>query len=83
MGRTLTEPDSTVDGVDRDVFKDPVTDSGKRSKKGRLKLISNGSGYETVSLTHAGEDKLVTVFENGAITKEYSFEEVKKNANTL
>lgn len=74
---------ATVDGIDRDVFKDPITDSGKRSKKGRLKLISNGKGYETVSLTHAGEDKLVTVFENGSITKEYSFEEVKQNANTL
>lgn len=74
---------ATVDGVDRDVFKDPVTDSGKRSKKGRLKLISNGHGYETVSLSHAGEDKLVTVFENGAITKQYTFEEVKANAETI
>lgn len=28
-----------VDGLWRDVFKDPVTDSGKRSKKGRLAVI--------------------------------------------
>lgn len=29
----------TVDGVERDVYKDPITDSGKKSKKGRLDLI--------------------------------------------
>jgi nicotinamide phosphoribosyltransferase len=30
---------ATVDGQDRLVFKDPITDHGKKSKKGRLKLI--------------------------------------------
>jgi nicotinic acid phosphoribosyltransferase len=30
-----------VNGEWRDVYKDPITDSGKRSKKGRLALVRN------------------------------------------
>ena len=43
----------TVDGKDRDVFKDPITDHGKISKAGRLDLIKDGQGnYQTVSLAY-------------------------------
>ena len=37
-------------GEEREVFKDPVTDSGKRSKRGRLVLVRTGEagGVETV-----------------------------------
>jgi nicotinamide phosphoribosyltransferase len=71
---------ATVDGEDRDVFKDPVTDPGKRSKKGRLKLVKEGSGYKTVTQGEPGEDVLETVFENGELKKQYTFNEVIKNA---
>jgi nicotinamide phosphoribosyltransferase len=33
-----------VNGKVRDVFKDPVTDPGKKSKKGRLTLERNAEG---------------------------------------
>lgn len=72
-----------VNGEERDVFKDPVTDKGKRSKRGRLKLVRENGTYVTRSLKEAGEDILETVFENGAIKKQYSFEEVKENSNVL
>lgn len=71
---------ATVAGTDRDVFKDPVTDSGKRSKRGRLKLVKENGGYKTVALADAGTDLLETVFENGTVTKQYSFDEVIKNS---
>ncbi|MBP6732051.1 MAG: nicotinate phosphoribosyltransferase [Chitinophagales bacterium] len=71
---------ATVDGEDRDVFKDPVTDPGKRSKKGRLKLVKEGSGYKTVTQAEPGEDVLETVFENGELKRQYRFDEVIKNA---
>ncbi len=71
---------ATVAGADRDVFKDPVTDSGKRSKRGRLKLVKENGIYKTVGFTDAGTDLLETVFENGTITKQYSFDNVIKNA---
>jgi nicotinamide phosphoribosyltransferase len=54
---------ATVDGQDRLVFKDPITDHGKKSKKGRLKLIYKDNEYHTVNLDEEGEDLLVTVFE--------------------
>lgn len=71
---------ATVDGEDRDVFKDPVTDPGKRSKKGRLKLVKEGSGYKTVTQAEPGVDVLETVFENGELKKQYTFSDVIKNA---
>lgn len=58
-----------INGVWHDVFKDPVTDQGKRSKKGRLSLVKTDSGYETVrtSELNGREDILVTIFKNGKL----------------
>src|SRR4029077_13818514 len=39
---------ATIDGRERDVFKQPVTDQGKRSKAGRMKLLRRDGGYVTV-----------------------------------
>lgn len=71
-----------------DVFKEPITDSGKRSKKGRLTLLRSlmNNEYTTARLDHAPfaseyEEKLVTVFENGKVVKEYTFAEVRDNSN--
>lgn len=70
-------------GVWHDVYKQPVTDSGKVSKKGRLKLIKESSGmYTTIPMNvpTAQEDLLVEVFRDGEILKEYTFDEIRKNA---
>lgn len=72
-----------VNGEERDVFKDPITDTGKRSKRGRLKLVRENGKYKTCAFKEAGEDVLQTVFENGEIKKQYSFEKVKENANVF
>ncbi|OHA83448.1 MAG: nicotinate phosphoribosyltransferase [Candidatus Yonathbacteria bacterium RIFOXYC1_FULL_52_10] len=69
-----------INGMWRDVMKDPITDPGKRSKAGRLKLIRNGHGFETVREESAGDDELVTVFENGELVREYSFQEIRDRA---
>lgn len=70
-------------GVWHDVFKKPL-DVTKASKAGRLKLVKGQNGYVTVptdcEAAEAHDDQLVTVFQNGAITKEYTFAEVRKNA---
>jgi len=63
-----------------DVYKDPVTDKGKMSKKGKLKLINDGYGFKTVKQDELGTDVLQVVFENGEIKKEYNFEEIRENA---
>ena len=72
---------AVVNGEARDVFKDPITDHGKKSKKGRLKLIKDATlGFTTVSEDATGEDVLKTVFENGEIKNQYTFEEIKENS---
>lgn len=72
---------ATVNGEERAVFKDPVTDTGKRSKRGKLKLIFENGTYKTVNANDLGEDLLQTVFENGRMIKQFTFEEVRKNAS--
>ena len=74
-----------VDGEWIDVFKDPITDKGKWSKKGRLQLYRDTQGDYITDVDGATDDHYVepllkTVFLNGKITKEYTFEEVRKQA---
>lgn len=57
-----------VNGEWRDVFKDPATDPGKRSKRGRLAVVRNAAGVpETVREDELGgrENLLRVVFRNG------------------
>jgi len=64
-----------VDGEWRDVYKDPITDSGKRSKRGRLALTES---FETVRVEELeGENLLVPVFRDGVLLRDYSFDEVR------
>ncbi len=73
-----------IDGKGVDVYKDPVTDSGKQSKKGRLMLYRDKqtgnifTGVEAHNAEQNYEILLETVFENGIIVKETSFPEVRK-----
>lgn len=75
-----------VDGVWRDTYKRPATDPSKNSKRGRLTLIKNEQGaYETVALPFEQtaplpNEVLQTVFENGRVLKEYTFQEIRTRA---
>ena len=83
-----------VDGVGRDVFKDPVTQDGdysKKSKAGRLSLYRDYEGrYLTMTDTLRAELKqwpfeevLVEVYEMFAgkpVIKEYTMDEVRANS---
>lgn len=72
----------TIDGTMHDVYKDPITDSGKRSKKGILAVIKDDNGdFQTIRQQDLGEHQnlLQTVFKNGELVREVSFDEVKSN----
>uniref|UniRef100_A0A8C7RFY0 Nicotinamide phosphoribosyltransferase n=1 Tax=Oncorhynchus mykiss TaxID=8022 RepID=A0A8C7RFY0_ONCMY len=75
-----------TNGLGLNVFKDPVADPNKRSKKGRLSLHRTPTGdFVTLeegkgSLEENGPDLLHTVFRNGVILKTYTFDEVRDNA---
>ena len=70
-----------VGNAERDVYKQPVTDSGKISKKGRLKLVRRSDSpdhhFETVPLSDPRPDQLQPVFRNGALLSEMTLDEVR------
>ena len=72
-----------VNGIGREIWKETRTDPSKSSKRGRLKLVSTDTGFQTVSESDEREDVLVTVFENGKITKEWTFDEIRERANSF
>ena len=67
-----------------DIWKSPKSDMGKASKKGRFTLVFNketGQIYTGNTNGHPYlEDMMETVFENGRILKEYTWDEVRANA---
>ncbi|ASV44119.1 hypothetical protein PBI_SCTP2_104 [Salicola phage SCTP-2] len=73
-----------IDGQSIDVYKDPATDSSKRSKKGRLALIENGNGsFSTVAEDYTTGDMNVlrTVYEDGKLQVDDDFETVRSRQN--
>lgn len=70
-----------VNGEWRDVFKNPVTDPGKVSKKGILVLIKNEEGkYETINEVPCGENLLKLRFYNSELHNQITFEQVRANS---
>ncbi|WP_444926073.1 nicotinate phosphoribosyltransferase [Microbulbifer sp. TRSA002] len=72
-----------VDGLWRDVYKDPATDSGKRSKRGRLALINrtDGTPYTIREQDIGGRNNLLeTVYRNGKLLIEQDLETIRKRA---
>ena len=94
---TISPPEQVMDEgtfivsklVWRDVFKDPVTDTGKLSKRGRVTLWESGGQYESsVSRPTRWVDKgiewvdaMETWFEDGEIKFSQTFDEVRANSN--
>jgi nicotinamide phosphoribosyltransferase len=78
-----------INGVWRDVQKDPVTDPGKRSKTGRITLWRGGNEWaSSVEPPKGWYDKgfgefelvLEEVYRNGKLVKEISFDKVRANS---
>ncbi|MGD0674922.1 MAG: nicotinate phosphoribosyltransferase [Polyangiaceae bacterium] len=62
-----------------DVSKDPVTDSGKRSKKGHQALVRENGEHVTLRGPR-NDDILVPVYENGRVLRTYTLDEVRANS---
>ena len=83
---------AVIDGEERYVEKSPVeidasgelVQSFKKSKKGELKLVKVDGEYKTLTNFDEGfaeaVDELVTVFEDGELLVEYSFEMIRTRA---
>lgn len=65
----------------RDVYKSPVTDREKESKRGRLRLVRDEDGTLTTRRqSEPGDDLLVEVFRDGKILADWSFAEIRRRA---
>lgn len=67
-----------------DVFKDPATDPAKRSKRGRLALVRQQGGWQTVrrEALGASHNVLQPVFRDGNLLVDQTLDEIRKRAET-
>jgi nicotinamide phosphoribosyltransferase len=76
-----------IDGRWIDVYKDPVTDKGKLSKRGRLTLLQHRElgTFQTVPVPYEAapgyEDAMTTVWENGKLVRDWNFAEIRSRAD--
>ncbi|XP_055882778.1 nicotinamide phosphoribosyltransferase-like [Biomphalaria glabrata] len=71
-----------INGMEVNVFKDPITDRGKKSKRGKLTLELHNNEYKTFEEGSGdpSKDLLEVVFENGHLVKDYSLSSIRNAA---
>lgn len=72
-----------IDGEWHDVYKDPITDHGKQSKRGRLALIRNSAGrLETILAAEIGihPNLLRSVYRNGKLLEDDTLTQIRERA---
>jgi nicotinamide phosphoribosyltransferase len=69
----------------RDVFKDPITDHGKKSKKGIIGLYKSAGEYFTAERNVPWADNVIEamdiVFDNGVIKRTQTMTEIREISN--
>ena len=78
--------EATIDGKRIPIRKEPVSDRGKWSKAGRQDLIRNTNGeFQTITvpdtLDQSPESVLQTVYVDGKLQNEATFDEIRKRAS--
>jgi nicotinamide phosphoribosyltransferase len=77
---------AVVDGQMLDVYKDPITDKGKMSKKGLVHLYKDSEGYFTTNIEPDKKVKLGIVnaldviYENGIVNADAKWSEIRERA---
>merc|ERR1719238_2381225 len=68
-----------IDGKGTNVFKDPITDKGKKSKAGMLTLEKSGDKFITVTdgKGDKSKDLLVEVFRNGKLLVDLKMDDIR------
>jgi nicotinamide phosphoribosyltransferase len=77
-----------IDGEWQDVYKQPATDSGKNSKRGRLAVVGDGEGFRTeLERTGWSDDRLEQhnalelVYRNGELVRDELLGDIRERAN--
>jgi len=72
---------AVVDGHEIEVYKDPVSDPGKKSKKGVLDLEKRNGKFQTVKAPAEFASELDLVFEDGKIYRQQTLSEIRRIAH--
>lgn len=77
-----------VDGVGREIFKDPITDDGiKKSAKGLLRVAKNEDGditlFDKVNWYDESKGLLKTIYNNGQFENQTTLTEIRKRLTNL
>jgi len=68
-----------LDGVEeREVYKDPITDPGKKSKRGKVAAIRNSNGVYSAGYAVDSRNAMEVIYLNGKLMKTHNFEEIRK-----
>jgi len=84
-----------INGEWIDVYKDPVTDKGKQSKRGRMTLLqhreygqfrtepvpADAQSLDDAHKPMGFDDAMVTIWEDGKLVNDWTFADVRKRAN--
>jgi len=71
-----------VDGEEIEVYKDPITDPSKQSRRGKLTLEKKDGRFVTVEHGEgkSEDDQLITVFHNGILRIDQSLDDIRGRA---
>lgn len=77
-----------INGEWIDVYKDPITDSGKKSKRGRITLLQKEKEFMTVRESETinypeWSEALETIWEDGKLLVEYTLSDIRELSNTF
>jgi nicotinamide phosphoribosyltransferase len=82
LGIAIKSTYCEVDGVPREIFKDPVTDNGiKKSARGLLKVESLNEEYilqDRVSQNEENSGELKEIYVDGKLLKDYTLSEIRE-----
>ena len=85
FGFAMKATSVVVNGIRREIFKDPITDDGvKKSAKGLIRVDKINNEYVLVDeVTQEEEQKgaLKIIFENGKFVEKTSIEEIRARVN--
>ena len=74
---------AVINGIETEIFKDPITDHGKKSHKGLLRLDYINGRYVTSdqqTLAQAAGGLLQPVFRDGKVLVEYTLDQIRARA---
>lgn len=82
FGQAIKATYGIVNGEERELFKDPVTDDGrKKSAKGLLRVEKEGDNfvlYDQQTADQEAQGELEVIFRNGKMIKETSLAEIRQ-----